>query len=79
MTTAILEPDKSPESNDWQDSELGILTLAQATGNLAAPPLPQFPSDLNADDAAAIMRAGGWKSLNVLSRYLEMAEHNVWA
>ena len=30
-------------------------------------------------DAAAIMRAGGWKSLNVLSRYLEMAEHNVWA
>ena len=30
-------------------------------------------------DAAAIMRAGGWKSINVLSRYLEMAEHNVWA
>lgn len=30
-------------------------------------------------DTAAIMRAGGWKSLNVLSRYLEMAEHNVWA
>lgn len=30
-------------------------------------------------DTAAIMRAGGWKSLNILSRYLEMAEHNVWA
>lgn len=30
-------------------------------------------------DAAAIMRAGGWKSVNVLGRYLEMAEHNVWA
>ena len=30
-------------------------------------------------DTAAIMRAGGWKSINVLSRYLEMAEHNVWA
>ncbi len=30
-------------------------------------------------DAAAIMRAGGWKSANVLVRYLEMAEHNVWA
>ena len=30
-------------------------------------------------DAAAIMRAGGWKSINILSRYLEMAEHNVWA
>ena len=30
-------------------------------------------------DAAAIMRDGGWKSINVLSRYLEMAEHNVWA
>jgi integrase len=29
-------------------------------------------------DAIAIMRAGGWKSINVLSRYLEMAEHNVW-
>lgn len=29
-------------------------------------------------DAAAIMRAGGWKSLNILSRYLEVAEHNVW-
>ncbi len=27
---------------------------------------------------AAIMRAGGWKSLTVLSRYLEFAEHNVW-
>ncbi len=30
-------------------------------------------------DAAAIMRAGGWKSVNILSRYLEHAEHNVWA
>ncbi len=29
-------------------------------------------------DTAAIMRAGGWKSLNVLARYLELAEHNVW-
>ncbi|MEY8118863.1 tyrosine-type recombinase/integrase [Falsihalocynthiibacter sp. BN13B15] len=29
-------------------------------------------------DTAAIMRAGGWKSLGVLSRYLELAEHNVW-
>ena len=29
-------------------------------------------------DAIAIMRAGGWKSANVLSRYLELAEHNVW-
>lgn len=29
-------------------------------------------------DTAAIMRAGGWKSINVLSRYLEHAEHNVW-
>jgi len=28
---------------------------------------------------AAIMRAGGWKSTNVLVRYLEQAEHNVWA
>ena len=30
-------------------------------------------------DTAAIMRAGGWKSVNVLTRYLENAEHNVWA
>jgi site-specific recombinase XerD len=30
-------------------------------------------------DTAAIMRAGGWKSVNVLGRYLEQAEHNVWA
>ncbi len=30
-------------------------------------------------DTAAIMRAGGWKSVNVLARYLEMAKHNVWA
>lgn len=30
-------------------------------------------------DTAAIMRAGGWKSISVLGRYLEMAEHNVWA
>lgn len=29
-------------------------------------------------DTAAIMRAGGWKSTNVLARYLECAEHNVW-
>ena len=30
-------------------------------------------------DTAAIMRAGGWKSVNVLARYLENAEQNVWA
>jgi len=29
-------------------------------------------------DIAAIMRAGGWKSINALGRYLELAEHNVW-
>lgn len=29
-------------------------------------------------DTAAIMRAGGWKSINVLARYLEQAEQNVW-
>ena len=29
-------------------------------------------------DTAAIMRAGGWRSVNVLARYLEQAEHNVW-
>jgi integrase/recombinase XerD len=29
-------------------------------------------------DTAAIMRAGGWKSINVLGRYLENAEQNVW-
>ena len=29
-------------------------------------------------DIAAIMRAGGWKSANVLARYLELAEHNPW-
>jgi site-specific recombinase XerD len=30
-------------------------------------------------DSVAIMRAGGWKTSNVLARYLEVAEHNVWA
>ena len=29
-------------------------------------------------DGIAIMRAGGWKSMGVLGRYLEYAEHNVW-
>ncbi|WP_416898614.1 MAG: tyrosine-type recombinase/integrase [Minwuia sp.] len=29
-------------------------------------------------DTAAIMRAGGWKSVDVLARYLENANHNVW-
>ncbi|MDF3362845.1 tyrosine-type recombinase/integrase [Sulfitobacter sp. Ks41] len=29
-------------------------------------------------DTAAIMRAGGWTSINVVSRYLAHAEHNVW-
>lgn len=30
-------------------------------------------------DTAAIIRAGDWKSVYVLARYLEKAEHNVWA
>ncbi len=30
-------------------------------------------------EVAAIMRAGGWKSVNILGRYLEMSEHNVCA
>ncbi len=30
-------------------------------------------------NTATIMRAGGWKSIAVLARYLEDAEHNVWA
>lgn len=30
-------------------------------------------------DSVAIMRAGGWKSVATLARYLEYAEHNVWA
>lgn len=30
-------------------------------------------------DTAAIMRAGGWKSVSILARYLQDAEHNVWA
>lgn len=34
---------------------------------------------ISGHDAIAIMRAGGWKSMNVLSRYLEFAEHNVWS
>jgi len=29
-------------------------------------------------DTAAIMWAGGWKTIEVLARYLEYAEHNVW-
>ncbi|HMS19137.1 tyrosine-type recombinase/integrase [uncultured Sphingorhabdus sp.] len=32
----------------------------------------------NGHDTAAIMRAGGWKSVDVMARYLEFAEHNVW-
>ena len=30
-------------------------------------------------DTAAMMSAGGWRSLNVLSGYLNQAEHNVWS
>ena len=29
-------------------------------------------------DTSATMRAGGWKSVNILGQYLEMAEYNVW-
>jgi len=29
-------------------------------------------------DTAAIMRAGGWRSLSALNGYLDLAEHNVW-
>ena len=29
-------------------------------------------------DVAAIMRAGGWKSIDTLVRYLENSHHNVW-
>jgi hypothetical protein len=31
-----------------------------------------------ATDRMRNMRAGGWKSVEVLGRYLEAAEHNVW-
>jgi site-specific recombinase XerD len=30
-------------------------------------------------DTAGIMRAGGWKSVSTLERYLERAEHSVWS
>ena len=30
-------------------------------------------------DTAGIMRAGGWKSVSTLARYLERAEHSVWS
>jgi integrase len=29
-------------------------------------------------DISAIMRAGGWDSVRVLSNYLRLAEHNIW-
>ena len=29
-------------------------------------------------DTSAIMRAGGWKSVNILARYLEYSNYNVW-
>ena len=29
-------------------------------------------------DTAGIMRAGGWKSVSTLARYLELAQHSVW-
>lgn len=29
-------------------------------------------------DAAAIMRAGGWKAMSVLGRYIQEAEHDIW-
>ena len=29
-------------------------------------------------DIAAIMRAGGWKSVDTVSRYLEQSHQNVW-
>jgi hypothetical protein len=32
----------------------------------------------NGHDTSAIMRPGGWTSVEVLGRYLEAAEHNVW-
>lgn len=32
----------------------------------------------NGHDTAVIMRAGGWKSIDVLAHYLQFAEHNVW-
>jgi hypothetical protein len=31
------------------------------------------------DTVGIIMRAGGWTSVHVLARYLEVAEHNVWS
>ena len=30
-------------------------------------------------DTLAIMRAGGWRSLDSVNGYLKFAEHNVWA
>ncbi len=29
-------------------------------------------------DTAAIMRAGGWRNSQTLSRYLKYAQHNIW-
>ena len=29
-------------------------------------------------DISAIMRAGGWDSVRVVSNYLRLAEHNIW-
>lgn len=29
-------------------------------------------------DIAEIMRAGGWRSVDTVSRYLERSRHNVW-
>ena len=29
-------------------------------------------------DLPAIMRAGGWNNIRVVSRYLQMSEHNIW-
>lgn len=51
----MTKPKDTSHENDWQDPELGVLSLAQATSNLSAEPIPQFPVDLNADECAVIL------------------------
>ena len=64
--------DRDPDG----DPDRGPVALGGATDGSRHPPVT-LGSDMSC--ATAIMRAGGWESVNVLGRYLEFAEHNVWA
>ena len=58
---------------------IGLRQPIPATAPLSVNPNAAQELLRKGHSSSTIMRAGGWKSVNVLARYLDEAEINVWA